>query len=246
MRTSDSTHRSHRTDTPDTPDSTDELEAPATPEVADGHGTARSGHGRLSEHEPRVPDAGPRGLLARARLDEHLPVDRRLSVVYRIGAGLMGLCLATFGVLGVVDSIGFFSTGDNEIVGLNTNGALGWLSIVVGLILLAGMVVGGNVASSLNMVLGVLFVLSGFVNLTLLERGDANILAFRLENVVFSFAVGLLLLTFGMYGRVSGRLPHDNPYWRARHPGQAEAEERGRQVRSRRRKLNAQARRQAG
>ena len=39
------------------------------------------------------------------------------------------------------------------------------------------------------------------------------------------FVVGLLLMCFGMYGRVSGRLPHDNPYWQARHPERA-AEER--------------------
>jgi len=28
----------------------------------------------------------------------------------------------------------------------------------------------------------------------------------------------MLLMFFGMYGRVSATLPHDNPYWRARHP----------------------------
>ncbi len=229
MRTSDSTH-TERTDTTRTTDARDD------------QGTGTSGGLSLGRNEPRVPDAGPRGLLAMARLDEHLPVDRRLSVVYRIGAGLMGAFLCVFGVLGVIDQIGFFSTGDNDVLGLNTNGALSWLSIVVGLVLFAGMIKGGNAASTLNMVLGVAFVLSGFVNLALLER-EANILAFRLENVLFSFAVGLLLLAFGMYGRVSGRLPHDNPYWQARHPGQAEAEEHGREVRERRRELNARARR---
>ena len=243
MRTSDSTHRSHSTDTTESTDTTGARDSADDARVAgDDYGTGTSGSLELGRNEPRVPDAGPRGLLARARLDEHLPVDRRLSVVYRIGAGLMGAFLCVFGALGVIDEIGFFSTGDNEILGLNTNGALSWLSIVVGLILLAGMVRGGNVASTLNMLLGVLFVLSGFVNLALLER-EANVLAFRLENVLFSFAVGVLLLTFGMYGRVSGRLPHDNPYWRARHPGQAEAEERGRGVRERHQRLNAQARR---
>ncbi|MFF3863367.1 DUF4383 domain-containing protein [Streptomyces sp. NPDC002209] len=36
-----------------------------------------------------------------------------------------------------------------------------------------------------------------------------------------SVAFGLLLImSFGMYGRVSGGLPHDNPYWRRRHPEQ--------------------------
>ncbi|MFE1951300.1 MULTISPECIES: DUF4383 domain-containing protein [Streptomyces] len=152
----------------------------------------------------------------RVRLDEHLPVDHRLSQVYRAGAGLMGLVLLAFGILGLIDRIGFFDTGGDTVAGLNTNGALSVLSICVGLLLFAGMVVGGNFASTLNMTLGVLFILSGFVNLALLDTG-ANFLAFKMQNVLFSFVVGLLLMFFGMYGRVSGGLPHDNPYWQARH-----------------------------
>ncbi|WP_405774089.1 DUF4383 domain-containing protein [Streptomyces sp. NBC_00859] len=149
-------------------------------------------------------------------LDEHLPVDHRLSRVYRFGAGLMGLVLLAFGILGLVDKIGFFNTGGDMVAGLNTNGALSVLSIVIGLILLVGAVIGGNISSMLNMVIGVLFIISGFVNLALIGT-SANFLAFHMQNVLFSFVVGLLLMTFGMYGRVSGSLPHDNPYWRARH-----------------------------
>ncbi|MGW1814473.1 DUF4383 domain-containing protein [Streptomyces sp. NPDC002125] len=158
-------------------------------------------------------------------LDEHLPVDHRLSKVYRVGAGLMGLLLVVFGILGLIDRIGFFDTGGDTVAGLNTNGALSILSICVGLLLFVGMVIGGNFASTLNMVLGVLFIASGFVNLALLDTG-LNFLAFQMQNVLFSFVVGLLLMMFGMYGRVTGGLPHDNPYWRARHPDQVAREER--------------------
>ncbi|MFJ5800031.1 DUF4383 domain-containing protein [Streptomyces decoyicus] len=153
-------------------------------------------------------------------------MDHRLSKVYRIGAGLMGLVLVAFGVLGLTHHIGFFDTGGDTVAGLNTNGALSVLSIVFGAILVAGMVLGGNFASTLNIVFGCLFLLSGFVNLALLET-DANFLAFQLQNVLFSFVVGLMLLVFGMYGRVSGGLPHDNPYWRARHPEEAQRFDRG-------------------
>ncbi|MFC9230044.1 DUF4383 domain-containing protein [Streptomyces decoyicus] len=153
-------------------------------------------------------------------------MDHRLSKVYRLGAGLMGLVLVAFGVLGLTHHIGFFDTGGDTVAGLNTNGALSVLSIVFGAILVAGMVIGGNYASTLNIVFGCLFLLSGFVNLALLET-DANFLAFQLQNVLFSFVVGLLLLVFGMYGRVSGGLPHDNPYWRARHPEEAQRFDRG-------------------
>ncbi|MFF2960969.1 DUF4383 domain-containing protein [Streptomyces sp. NPDC057963] len=157
------------------------------------------------------------------QLDKHLPVDHRLNRVYRVGAGLMGLVLLAFGILGLIDEIGFFSTGGATVAGLNTNGALSVLSICVGLLLFIGMVIGGNFASTLNMILGIAFILSGFINLALLGT-DYNFLAFHLQNVLFSFVVGLMLMVFGMYGRVSGGLPHDNPYWRTRHPEEAERE----------------------
>jgi Domain of unknown function (DUF4383) len=160
----------------------------------------------------------------RIRLNEHLPVDHRLSTVYRIGAGLMGLVLVAFGILGLIGKVGFFDTRGDTVVGLNTNGALSVLSICVGVLLLVGMVIGGNFASTLNMVLGVAFILSGFLNLGLLDT-DVNFLAFRIQNVLFSFVVGVLLMTFGMYGRVGSALPHDSPYWKARHPEQAETEQ---------------------
>ncbi|MDX3642420.1 DUF4383 domain-containing protein [Streptomyces sp. MB09-02B] len=165
------------------------------------------------------------GSRRRIRIDEHLPVDHRLSRVYRIGAGLMGLFLLVFGVFGLIDKVGWFDTNGDEVVGLSTNGTLSVLSIAVGLLLLVGMVIGGNFASTLNMTLGVLFILSGFANMALLDT-DSNFLAFRIQNVLFSFVVGILLMTFGMYGRVGTALPHDNPYWRARHPEEAERETR--------------------
>ncbi|MDN3264113.1 DUF4383 domain-containing protein [Streptomyces sp. CSDS2] len=163
----------------------------------------------------------------RIRLDDHLPVDHRLNRVYRAGAGLIGAFLVAFGILGLLDQIGFFSTGGNQVAGLNTNGALSVLSICIGLLLLVGAAIGGNFASTLNMVLGVLFLLNGFLFLGLLDT-PSNFLAFKIQNVYFSFVVGLLLMTFGMYGRVGHALPHDNPYWRARHSEPSPHEEGGR------------------
>ncbi|MFD5424477.1 DUF4383 domain-containing protein [Streptomyces sp. NPDC127084] len=161
----------------------------------------------------------------RVVLDEHLPVDHRLSKVYRIGAGVMGLILVAFGILGLTHNIGFFDIGDSTVAGLNTNGALSVLSILVGLLLFAGMVIGGNFASTLNMVLGILFILNGFIGLGMLDT-EINFLNFKIQNVIFSFVVGIMLMWFGMYGRVGSALPHDNPYWKARHPDEAAAEER--------------------
>ncbi|CAM5611468.1 hypothetical protein SMICM304S_01079 [Streptomyces microflavus] len=113
------------------------------------------------------------------------------------------------------------------MAGLSTNGLLSLISVVVGLVLIAGAVIGGNVASMVNMTVGSLFLLSGFVHIFILDKG-ANILDFGMSNVIFSFVMGLLILTFGMYGRVTGGLPHDNPYWRSRHPEQAAREDQAR------------------
>ncbi|GKQ34201.1 DUF4383 domain-containing protein [Streptomyces sp. A012304] len=166
----------------------------------------------------------------RIRIDDHLPVDHRLNLVYRIGAGLMGVGLLVFGIFGVIDKIGFFDTGGDQVWGLNTNGALSWLSIAVGLLLFVGMVIGRNFASTLNMIFGGLFILSGFLNMALLET-DYNFLAFEIQNCMLSFVIGILLMVFGMYGRVGSALPHDNPYWRARHPDLAEERDRDRERR---------------
>lgn len=151
------------------------------------------------------------------RLDERLPVDHRLGRVYRVGATVMGVFLIVFGILGLIERIGFLSTGGTMVLGLNSNGALSVISILVGFLLLAGTVTGGNTTSTVNIAVGTSFLLAGFASLALLDS-RFNFLAFRIQNVAFSFVTGLLLMTFGMYGRVSGSLPHDNPYWRSRHP----------------------------
>ncbi|GHF50019.1 MULTISPECIES: DUF4383 domain-containing protein [Streptomyces] len=159
------------------------------------------------------------------KLSDELPVDHRLATVYRIGAGLCGTILLVFGILGFTQQLGFFDTSGDRIAGLSSNGLLSLISVVVGVLLIAGAAVGGNVASTLNMAIGTLFLLSGFAHLFILDR-PANILDFGMPNVIFSFVMGLLILVFGMYGRVTGGLPHDNPYWRHRHPEQAARESR--------------------
>ncbi|MEV6110038.1 DUF4383 domain-containing protein [Streptomyces sp. NPDC051940] len=171
------------------------------------------------------------GLRKHTMLDEHLPVDHKLSIVYRIGSALAGLWLLVFGILGLVEEVGFVDKTGDKVLGLNSNGLLGVISIVAGAVLLYGAWRGGNFASSLNMGMGALFVISGFVNLALLDT-DANWLAFTMSNVIFSFAIGMFLLMSGMYGRVSAGLPHDNPYWRTRNAEKAEREDRSARLRT--------------
>ncbi|MFI6639005.1 DUF4383 domain-containing protein [Streptomyces sp. NPDC050504] len=157
------------------------------------------------------------------KLREELPVDHHLATVYRCGAAFCGLVLLVFAALGFADALSPFDTSGDTIAGMSTNIALSVVSTVVGVALLVGAAVGGNFASTLNLVVGGLFVLSGFAHLFVLDR-PANVLDFGMTNVVFSFLMGLLIATFGMYGRVSSKLAHDNPYWRRRHPGRTDRE----------------------
>lgn len=150
-------------------------------------------------------------MMAHETEDHAHPVHR----VHRVGAGLLGAGLVVFAVLGLVNRPAFFSREGEQVMSMGSNGALAVISLVVGAVLLAAAVRGGRLSSTTTLVVGALFLLSGFVHLAILDTA-ANLLAFDLSNVFFSLAAGLLLLTLGAYGRVSGGLPPGNPYLRAR------------------------------
>ena len=137
--------------------------------------------------------------------------------VHRIGGALLAAGLVIFGVLGLADMPTFFSTRGPMVMGMGSNGALAVLSVVVGLVLAVASVRGGPAASTTSLVVGILFLASGFVHLAILDTA-ANVLAFRLPNVFFSFAAGVVLTSLGAYGRMSGGLSPDSPYG-ARRPG---------------------------
>ncbi|MEG9514957.1 DUF4383 domain-containing protein [Saccharopolyspora indica] len=150
------------------------------------------------------------------RMDRYLPPDHPLSRFYRMAAAVFGACLLAFGVLGLANRVPLFTTSGIDVLGLSSNGLLAVVSIVVGAILVCAAAWGGPVASTTTAVIGVLFFLSGLINLGLLET-PWNLFAFKLQNVVFSLIAGLVLMFFGFYGRVSGGLPRDNPFVRYRH-----------------------------
>lgn len=139
-----------------------------------------------------------------------------LDLVHRVGAAVLGIGLWVFGILGFINRLEFLSVRGEEILGLSSNGMLSTISLIVGGILIVAAFRGGRTSSTVTAVIGALFLLSGLVNLAVLDS-ELNLLAFRMPNVIFSFIAGMLLLFLGAYGRFSGGLSEDNPYYQHRH-----------------------------
>ncbi|WP_149183272.1 DUF4383 domain-containing protein [Streptomyces sp. TRM49041] len=118
----------------------------------------------------------------------------------RAGAASAGVLLLLFGGLGLFRPVGFFDTDGATVAGLGTNGALSLLSLCAGLLLLLGAALGGTFVSTLDLVLGTAFLVSGFVNLALLDT-RLNVLAFRPSNVLAGFGLGVVLVLCGLSGR---------------------------------------------
>lgn len=129
---------------------------------------------------------------------------------------MLGVGLCMFGVLGVANRLEFLAVQGRVLLGLGSNGLLATISLVVGGVLIGAALRGGRIASTITAVIGVLFLLSGLLNLAVLDTG-LNLLGFRLSNVIFSVVAGMLLLFLGAYGRFSGGLTADNPYYQLRH-----------------------------
>jgi hypothetical protein len=134
-----------------------------------------------------------------------------VPAVHRIGAVVVAAVIAAFGILGLVNGLAYFSTDGQRVAGLSSNGLLSTISLLTAAVLVAAAFRGSRVASTTMLVIGVLFLVSALANLAVLET-DLNVLAFSMANVIFSIVAGLVLLTLGAYGRVSGNLPADSPY----------------------------------
>src|SRR3954452_22812717 len=178
---------------------------------------AASGPGPVAEEEPSR--SFPREHAMELTLHRHrtIPITpgERVLLVHRAGAVVVALVLLVFGLLGFAGGLAYFSTRGEPVLGLSSNGLLSTVSVVTAAVLIAAALRGPRIASTVMMVVGALFLVSALANLAVLQTG-LNVLAFRLSNVFFSIAAGLLLLLLGAYGRVSGNLPADSPYARPR------------------------------
>jgi Domain of unknown function (DUF4383) len=148
--------------------------------------------------------------------------------VQRGGALAVAAVLLVFGVLGFADGLDYFSTEGGRIAGLSSNGLLSTISVLTAAVLVVAAVRSARTVSTVMLVVGVAFLLSALVNLAVLET-DWNVLAFSMANVIFSICAGLVLLVLGAYGRISGNLPEDSPYYHGS-PAAEVAEHTGQQL----------------
>jgi hypothetical protein len=150
----------------------------------------------------------------------HLPINHPLRPLFRTMAGLAGVYVLIFGIVGVNRTwgTGFFGRHDTFALGLRTNVAFSILSIVVGAVVVVGAVYGRNVDHYINLVGGFVFLLAGLAMLALL-RTTANFLNFMMATCIVSFLIGTVMLTAGLYGRVeeAHETAHDTAHETAHH-----------------------------
>lgn len=149
----------------------------------------------------------------------HIPVNHPARRLWRAAAAVAALYLLVFGIAGLVLTAGeaLFSRLDIEALGLRTNPAFAVLSLAVGAVVLAGVLLPGNTGHFLHLVGGGVFWLAGLVMLTLLQT-PANVLNFEVSTCVVSFVIGTVLFGAGMYGK-SGTVAQAANEERFRHSG---------------------------
>jgi hypothetical protein len=150
----------------------------------------------------------------------HIPVNHPARPLFRAFAGLIGLYVLVFGVVGVAVTWGepLFGRGDDRVLGLRANLAFALVSVVFGMIILVGAVHRGNLGHYLNLAVGVVFMVTALAMMTVLQTG-LNFLNFSMSTVIVSMLFGLTFLVTGLYDKV-GTAEHEESFDRVRR-GQA-------------------------
>jgi hypothetical protein len=156
----------------------------------------------------------------------HLPINHHLQPLYRTLAGAAGLYVLAFGVIGLLRTSGldvFAQDGLPTVLGLRANRAFAILSVVVGIVLVVGAVIGRSIDMWINLISSVVFLTAGMAMMALLET-DLNFLGFTVTTCIVSFVIGLVLGLAGLYGTV-GTAEEDALEERFRHGQSADPEQ---------------------
>jgi hypothetical protein len=133
----------------------------------------------------------------------HIPINHHFQPLFRALAGLCGLYVLVFGIVGFVETsdLDFFAQdGLPWVLGLKANAAFAVLSIVAGAVVVVANVIGRNVARWVNLIAGIVFLVAGMAMLIVL-RTDLNILGFTMTTCIVSFILGIVFFIAGLYGR---------------------------------------------
>jgi hypothetical protein len=138
----------------------------------------------------------------------HYPLNHHLRQSYRFLAFLAGAYLLVTGVIGLAGTWGdafFGRDGHDWSLGLRVNPAGSWLLTIIGLVVVAATVIGGNIHHQVTLVAG--WIMCGIaVVIMATMQTDANALDASMINVIVLLILGLVTLTAGLYGKIgSGR-----------------------------------------
>ncbi|RZU73164.1 uncharacterized protein DUF4383 [Micromonospora kangleipakensis] len=133
----------------------------------------------------------------------HTPVNHPARPIYRAIGGLVGLYFVVFGVLGIIASAGndVLAQNDTTVLGQGTNTGYSLLAALLGLVILAGTVIGRNLDVAINQWLAYALMVLGLAELAFI-RTDANIFNFSIVTVIVTLFLSMVLLMVGMYGKV--------------------------------------------
>jgi hypothetical protein len=137
----------------------------------------------------------------------HYPLNHHLRQTYRFVAFLAGAYLVVAGVIGLATTWGdsfFGHDGHAWSLGLRVNPAGSWLFTVLGLVVVAATLIGGNVHHQVTLVAG--WAMCGLAVLIMATlQTDANALDASMINVLILLILGVVTLTAGLYGKVGSR-----------------------------------------
>ena len=137
----------------------------------------------------------------------HYPLNHHLRQSYRFGAFLAGAYLLVTGVIGLAATWGdsfFGHDGHHWSLGLRVNPAGSWLLTVLGLVIVAATVIGGNVHHQVTLAAG--WAMCGIAVLIMATlRTDANAVDASMVNVLVLLILGVVTLVAGLYGKVGSR-----------------------------------------
>ncbi len=130
----------------------------------------------------------------------HNPVNHPLRPIYRAIAGIIGVYLIAFGILGLILTAdeGLFGRAGDRVLGQGTNLFWSIVSILLGILVLAATVVGRNIDVAVYTYLGWAVLVVGTYCLAAI-RTDANFLDFSVATVIVTYLIGLALILAGYY-----------------------------------------------